>query len=295
MKKNIKVFALASVILSLCASFSFAKDFWNDFVDAIQNKNFEKASSILQEWEKEEPESTELKIAYFNYYLNRDVKVNSIMGQMSDGRYGLYDKRTYNQDDVKTGISYLDKALEKQPDRLDVHFGKCSSLLQSENYKEATDAILTAIETSVKIKNKWKWSKDELIPNGEEALFSGLNDYCGILFNQGPAESLESVIHAIEKNYPNNIIGLNHTARFYARSGNNKKGIEVLKRAHSLDKKDYIILGNLGYMYELENDFDKARECYKKMLKIDNPESQRYGQYYLDELEKRDESEEPQK
>lgn len=181
----------------------------------------------------------------------------------------------------------MDKALKKNPDRLDIHFGKCSSLLQSENYEEACVAIINVLETSIKVQNKWKWTNGKAITDdGEAALFSGINDYCSILFTRLGVENLnfKKVINSIEKLYPNNNIGLNWCARFYSQNGDHKKAILFLKKAYELDKTDYVVLGNLGYLYELENNYKEARKCYELMSKMDNPKAKQYAKEYLDAI-----------
>lgn len=62
----------------------------------------------------------------------------------------------------------------------------------------------------------------------------------------------------------------------------------MLEKGHKLDKNDYIILGNLGYLYEEKKDYKAARTCYEKMLKIDNPQSKQYAKEYLEALNKKD-------
>lgn len=117
-------------------------------------------------------------------------------------------------------------------------------------------------------------------------MFSGINDYCSILFTRLGVENLnfKKVINSIEKLYPNNNIGLNWCARFYSQNGDNKKAILFLKKAYELDKTDYVVLGNLGYLYELENNYKEARKCYELMSKMDNPKAKQYAKEYLDAI-----------
>lgn len=278
---------LIGLVLVFCISAVFGKDYSEEFQRAFQNSDYEKVESILKNWEKEDSNNPEMLIAYFNYYLNRKMESVMTMGNMDDGRYGLYDRKTFKQEDVKTGVSYLDKALKSNPDRLDIHFGKCSSLLKSENYEEACAAIIDVLETSIKVNNKWKWTNGKAITDdGESVLFSGINDYCPVLFTRLGVENpnFKKVINSIEKLYPNNNIGLNWCARFYSQSGDNKKAISYLKKAYELDKSDYVVLGNLGYLYELENNYKEARKCYETMSKMDNPTAKQYAKEYLDAI-----------
>lgn len=263
---------------------------WNEselFYFAFINSDYKKVEEILSSWESKNPEDPEMLIAYFNYYLNRDYNSVISIGQMKDGTYGLYNQEDFKIEDVKTGITYLDKALLKNPNRLDIHFGKCSSLIRTGLYEEASKAIINMLDASKKNKNKWTWTNGApLEEDGEEVLFSGINDYNSMLFSDfaNSKDYLKNVIEKIEKTYPKNIIGLNHCARYYSQTGNNKKAITLLKKATSLDKNDYIVLSNLGYLYEMENNFTEARKCYETMSKMSNPEAQQLAQQYLEEI-----------
>ncbi len=277
----------------LIASTIFAVDYSSDFVSAFHAKDFKEAKTVLSKWEKAAPDNPEMLIAYFNYYLNRDLESTMTMGQMEDGRYGMFEQLQYNNKDVKKGISYLDKALKNNPSRLDIHFGKCSSLIKSKHYKEASNAIIDLLKTSVKVENKWLWTNNEPIVDnditGEDHVFFGINDYLVSLFNnfEETHTYLSHIFNSIEQLYPNNIIGLNLNARYNALIGDTQTAKALLEKALKLDETDYIILANLGYYYELENDYEKARDLYERMLKLDNPEAQRYGEQYLSELEEK--------
>lgn len=262
-----------------------------DYVDlwqlAFMDNDYAAVEETLAKWESESPDNPELLIAYFNYYLHRDMNSVMALGQMDDGRFGLYDQQTFKDEDVKTGISYLDKALKNYPERLDIHFGKCSSLLRAGKYEEACKAIIDVLDTSKKVKNKWTWTYNEPIDeDGEVALFSGINDYFATLFNYFGVtkDYVKDVVTKIEKTYPNNIIGMNQCARYYSEIGDNNKAIKLLKKAYSKDKTDYVILGNLGYMYELTENYKEARKCYNEMLKMSDPRVQQYAQEALDAI-----------
>jgi len=107
-----------------------------------------------------------------------------------------------------------------------------------------------------------------------------------MLFNYfgSTKDYLNSIFSKIEKLYPNNIIGLNQSARYYSLSGNNEKAIKQLKKAYNLDKSDYIVIGNLGYMYELSGNYKEARKWYTEMSKLSDTNAKQYAQKCLDKI-----------
>lgn len=66
---------------------------------------------------------------------------------------------------------------------------------------------------------------------------------------------------------------INKEAMDIAKSGNYKKGIEILKKGLQKNPKNVSILNNLGVLYHQLGAYDEAMEYYKKALIID-PENQ---------------------
>ncbi len=286
MKRKVLVFALCFFgIINL-----YGKDYKTEATELLQNGNFEQCITLLEEWEKADPKNLEINIYYFNYYMHRNAQHFPTMGKMKDGRYGMYDRVEYNLDDVKTAVSYFDKILKKQPNRLDVRSSKCTAYIYSEQYEMACNTLIGIIELSKKNKNNWTWSENKtpkengLQKDGEDLLFSVINECFGGIYY--PFENNKDYIRKIiEKEldlYPDNTWGLNHAATYYREIGNHKKSIEVLKHAVELDANDYVVVGNLGYAYELDEDYLNAKKWYEYMLKMDNPDAVQYGKQGLE-------------
>ncbi len=286
MKRKVLVFALCFFgIINL-----YGKDYKTEATELLQNGNFEQCITLLEEWEKADPKNLEINIYYFNYYMQRNAQHFPTMGKMKDGRYGMYDRVEYNLDDVKTAVSYFDKILKKQPNRLDVRSSKCTAYIYSEQYEMACNTLIEIIELSKKNKNNWTWSENKtpkengLQKDGEDLLFSLINECFGGIYY--PFENNKDYIRKIiEKElelYPDNTWGLNHAATYYREIGNHKKSIEVLKHAVELDANDYVVVGNLGYAYELDEDYLNAKKWYEYMLKMDNPDAVQYGKQGLE-------------
>ena len=284
-KKTIIVFTMILIFISS----TYAQNFAEESANAFSAKDYKKLEKLLPDWEKAEPKNPEVQIAWFNYYLERNLKIVPTQGLMPDGRMGLYDRPVFNDNDVKLAIECLDKVLKDNPDRLDVHFGKCHSLIQAEHYDEGGQAVVNMIETSKKIK-QWKWSKGAVLDyDVEMAVFSGVNDYSTMLCNGFDASKngMAKMVVSIEKNYPKNTIGLNCCARYYTLIKDYKKAVATLKKAYDLNTQDYVILGNLGYLYELSGNIAEAKKRYEKMAKMSDPKAQQYAKEYLDELDKK--------
>ena len=270
----------------------YGKDFENEFLKSFKDNDFDSCFKLLKEWERAEPDNLEINIYYFNYYFQRNAKHTMTMGQMPDGRYGLYDKVEYDLKDVEKSVSYFDKILKVQPNRFDVRANRCSVYVQTEQYDKACDALVDLIKYSKINNNDWRWSKNKTLeecglPKGENLLFNVINECFPEICNlfEENKEGVRKLIEAELKFYPDNTWGLNHASAYYRKIGNHKKSIEILSHAVQIDPNDYILVGNLGYAYELDEDYLNAKKWYEYMLKMDDPKAVEYGKNGLKYIE----------
>lgn len=287
-----KKFALFLILCLQMMAFAFAEDYESEVTQMFKDENYEECLPLIQKWEKSEPDNLEINIYYFNYYMYRNANHVSILGQMKDGRYGFYDKTEYDLKDVKKAVSYFDKILKKQPNRLDVRSSKCTAYIYSEQYKLACSTLIEILDLSKKNNNQWTWSENKPLeewdlPDGEALLFAIVNECYQELYD--PFDSNKDYIKKIiEKEialYPENTWALNHAARYYMGIEDYTKCIELLTRAVELDPSDYIVVGNLAYSYELSEDYQNARKWYEYMLTMDNPDAVEYGRQGLGYIE----------
>ena len=125
MKKGIGVLFLLMVVVGSVHS---QKKFKEDFNSLIKKNDLAKIEILLKDWEKSYPNDIELQIAYFNFFIRKSTKSKVSMGQRGNGEYAIYEHKNYDNIFYIKAIDALDKALKINPNRLDVHFGKCSFL-----------------------------------------------------------------------------------------------------------------------------------------------------------------------
>ncbi len=157
MKKVVSI-VLMSFLMAL-SIYAFSKQ--NQVITGLQRGDYETVKSLLLEWENETPDDPDLMTGWYNYYLNRRAEYKNFSGYMNNGRYGMYSRLVYDKDDFKTAISYLDKALQNHPYRMDIHFGKINTLLSDDNYSEGIEAIIDFLKVYDVNKTEWYWSYNE--------------------------------------------------------------------------------------------------------------------------------------
>ncbi len=280
-----KRFFVCLLALFMFAGSVFADNSYRDsFGACIKNGEYDQAYEIIRKWEAEEPGSIEVLIAKFNYYVNRSAESYVVEGRMDDGRYGSFPRTSYNSKDVKKGVSFLDKALKANPDRLDIYCGKAHVLILSGDYKTAVKTIVALLQRSVANGFQWQWTDNE--PMGEDA-YGVVQDVCNDYFIQlrrsdVPSSLLEQFVKKEVEVFPESAVALNHMALFYSSLEDYDREIEVLLKAYGIAEDDYVIVGNLAYAYELKGDFDSAEKYYRMLLDFDDEDAREYGRNGLE-------------
>lgn len=262
----------------------------NQINDFLSRGDYENAKVLLDEWEKEESDNPELLIGFFNYYLFRNAKDENIVGYMQNGTYGIYAKTFFDEDDLNTAISYLDKALLKNPKRMDIYFGKISSLLKAEKFEKGTEAINDFLKQYEENKTEWYWSNySSFTENGwdiERTVIDSLNDYCKMYDYVEDRENSKEVIETILSYFPENLIFLNNLSVFYSYGKEYEKAVEVLLKAYSIDNSDYIIVANIARNYEDLGKSKEALKWYNTLANMDSDAAKEYAQKSIERLNK---------
>ena len=288
LEEKLKKCNLVFFLLSLLSIKVFGFDKQNQVISDLQNGNYENVKILLQKWEKENPNDPDLMTGWYNYYLNRNLTYGNFEGYMGNGIYGTYSKAIYDEKDLKTAISYLDKALKNYPYRMDIHFGKINSLLNAEHYSEAIDAIIYFLKIYDKNKKEWYWSYNQSFTenqwNVEEVIIDALNSYCHLFDFSTQRESIKKCLETILKYFPKNVIFLNYMANYYVTEKNYTKSIEFLLEAYKYDPNDYIIVANLAFDYEDIQNYEESRKWFKILASMNSEEAKKYGNEGLERL-----------
>lgn len=278
-------------VISLITIFSmdiFAFDKQNQIISGLQNGQYENVKILLQEWEKENSKDPDLMTGWFNYYLFRKAEEKSVVGYMKNGQYGMYSKTVYDEDDLKTAISYLDKALKTNPYRMDIYFGKINALLSAEKYSDGSKAIVNFLKVYEKNKTEWYWTNNQKFSdnkwNVEDTVLGALQDYCQLFDFYTARDSVKSALDQILKAFPKNVIFLNYLSYYYSSAKEYDKAIDVLLSAYKIDPDDYVIVGNLASDYEKSENYKEAEKWYSIMLKMNSAEAKAYASEGLERI-----------
>ena len=300
MKKYFLVFFF--LFLSLFQSVYGQQDFQARFKILFDKNDFAGEEKLLRDWEKSKPDDPELYVSFFNFYFNKSRKETlnlSTTPQKKDSLRMTKDddknvvaylgsQMNFDKADFDKAIVYLDKGIEKFPNRLDMRFGKVAAFGQLEDYATFTNEIVKAIDYSNVNKNQWLWKNDKVVENPQKSFLSYVQDYVVQLFDAGDenTEGIKTIAEAVLKYYPDSVENLSNLAVYYILKKDYDHALPPLLKAEKLAPTDYIVIGNIAWSYYRKGDAGNALKYYELLLKYGNEKAKEDARGRIRELKK---------
>lgn len=295
------------LILGLILVFNqvHGQTFQQQFNELVSKNDTIGQLQLLEKWEKVDSNDPEMYVAYFNYFAMKSMKEIITLGQnpKGDGVLEIRDKDNsnkepvaymygdtyYDQDIVKKGFDYIDKGLEKYPNRLDMRFGKIYMLGQIESYENFTKEIIETIGYSAVNKNKWTWTDSKPLDDPKNFMLSSIQSYQLQLYNTGNDDLLDNMKRIAEevlKFYPDHIESLSNLAIVFILRKQYDKALEQLLKAEKLNPKDYIVLNNIAEAFKSKGDKKNALKYYELTIKYGDEQAINFAKEKIKELKK---------
>lgn len=286
----------------LCISPSVAQKQYAAFKKLYAKNDTAKISKFLQQWEKSNPNDPELYTSAFNFHFAQSKQeVLSLGLQRPQGdSFELTDSTgktaghigstiSYNPERVAVAMKYINKGIQKFPNRLDMRFGKCFVLGKLELYKEFTQEIITTVEHSHTIATKWLWTENKPLDDAEQVMIGSVQSYLKQMYdtdNDSLLNNIKQVGEVVLKYYPKSVEVLSTTAVAYMLTKNFTKALDYLAQAETVNPTDFIVLNNIGYCYKLLGQKEKAITYYQKVITYGNEQAKAHATKELEELKK---------
>jgi tetratricopeptide (TPR) repeat protein len=256
----------------------------------LDEGKFPELEQHLIKWQRADGKDPEVYIAWFNYYINRKMKTGMAIDAsidtkkpymiITDPESGkvvgyLGDKVYYDYEDVMSAIGYLDAGLCLASNRLDMHFGKIHILGAIGEYEKQAAVVNQVLERAVKNRHQWLWNQNKSLPDGKQFLLDNVQHYHESWFQQKTKASMDAILAVSVKQialFPDQMSGYNVLSYYYNIQNRKDEAMRVLLKAYSVKKDDYIIIGNIGMLYEDMKDKENARAFYAIMIKSTDPE-----------------------
>ena len=292
--------------LTLIFNQAIGQTFKQQFNDLFSKGDSLGQQQLLERWRKADSNDPELYVAYFNYFAKKSKKEIITLGQNPKGNdvFQIMDKDSskkepvayiygdtyYDQDILKNGFDYIDKGIEKHPNRLDMRFGKIYMFGQIEDYKNFTKEIIKTIDYSAVNKNKWTWTDSRPLDDPKNFMLSSMQDYQLQLYNtenDDLLDNMKQIAETVLKYYPGHIESLSNLSIVFMLQKEYDKALEHLLKAERLNPKDYIVLNNIAQAYKLKGDKQKAIKYYELTIKHGDEQAKNYAKEQIEGLKKK--------
>jgi tetratricopeptide (TPR) repeat protein len=282
-----KIILAAIVLFGLC-QIGFSQDFKKQFETAFDKNDAGEQLKVLVSWEKAKTNESELFVAYYNYYFNKSRTDGLRITPTESGSY-IGSNSSFDPKLFKTALEYIDKGIEKFPNRLDMRFGKIYALGQNLQYEDFTAEIVKAVDYSNINKNQWLWEDDKPVENPQKFMLNAIQDYSVQLYDEGDEhlDKFKLIAETVLKYYPESVENLSNLSIVYLLKGDFEKALVSLLKAEKIAPKDTIVLNNIATCYAGMGDKTSAIRYYGLVIRYGDNEKSADAKRKIDELKKK--------
>ena len=295
---------LLTFFLLICASLLSAQDYRSDFQKMLKEGPKEKIPPLLAKWQNSKPEDPEMFIAHFNYYFNESRKEMIGMGTQPGKGQNLtlrdtatnetagfmYTHVTYEDSLFVIAQRYIEEGISKNPNRLDMHFGRLYALREAGYLEEHVEGILSVIDLHQQNQSRWRWTDDKIITEGEKMFKGSIQDYNHALFNLEETpyrEGIEKISRKMMELYPKDIENYSNIGVCRLIDQNYAEALSFFKKASDINPNDAIVLSNIAYTYVQMEKPKEALKYYDKIAKVGDPEMAEFAKQESAKLRKK--------
>ncbi|MBO4334129.1 MAG: tetratricopeptide repeat protein [Paludibacteraceae bacterium] len=293
------------IVAAVFSNHVLAANHHDEFFGFIKAKDTVQARKSLINWQKEEPNSADMYAGWYNYYywsgmqenLSQSVNLpdgvdDYLLIRDSTGKHTgyLYSVVSYCKDSIEQAFRLLDEGTAKNPQRLDLHFGRVYLMFKVANgpstsvcgqVAEKWDNKVTLMDISDYLcqlldasdSKNWLWLNSEKMDDGEEFFYDNMQSYFVEFMGKADFEAAEKLV--------DKLLTKKQTLKFradkaslLASKGEYSKAVSIFSNIHKDYPKDDIVTWNTAMCYEKMGDTKNALKYYKKIEKSTDVEWQ---------------------
>lgn len=296
MLKRMIIAALAALVAGVSMSAqTTTEEFRTRYENLVKRVGYSGVGveTMLDRWGKAFPDDADMLVAKFNYYLEKSVSseivkkdADRFLGEKpalvlkdSLGNDVNYFEEVFYDDELYAQASQaIDRAIKLCPDRLDLRFGKITSLIAYEKESpDMTSVVLSGlIDYNGTMHPTWKVG-DEVAE--KDTFESGVQEYCAALYTIGSPASLEvfrTLSEKMLKYSPNSTLFLGNIGTYYLiAKKDNKTASKYYTKVLKLDPTDYTAIKNLVLMARRDKNVKLEKKYLPLLAKYGATEAER--------------------
>ena len=273
---------LLSVVYLLATQLVFGQNDWQQFKLLSENKDTLGQRILLDNWEKRTLDDPELYVAYFNFFVEKSASDVLVLNQES-----IYLEKNFQDFNNEKAIEWINKGIDRFPNRLDMRFGKIYFLGLTENYEAFTEQIIQTVNYSAINGNQWLWSENSVLDEPKKMLLSSIQGYQNTLYateQDTLLYNMQKIADAVLKVYPDDIESLSNLGSVYYLHEQYAKALTPLLTAFQLNPKDVVVINNIAANYKALGLNNKAEEYYRLFMKYGDSEAKKFAKAKVRQL-----------
>ena len=241
--------------------------------------------NLLDTWEADYPDDSDMLQARFLYCFDKSGKPDLVLKSQSrflgeepmlalkdslGNDVNYFQEMFYDDELFGQAITYIDKAIQKEPNRLDLRFNKITALVGYE--KESPDMALAEVKSLIDynaaLKPHWTYPGYEV---DKEYFNASVQEFCYAFFRYGTPRSYDAFRDISLKMLdlePNNTLFLNNMGSYFlVAQHDNKAAQKYYDKVLKIDKSDMTAIRNCILLARNAKDTKLEKKYLPMMVK----------------------------
>ena len=291
------------IILTSYNSIANAQNDWYEkYLSCVNDSDVHAWKTVIEQWDQAEPESPDVYAAWYNYYIklamtdvvaltttapedNQEaLQLMDSTGVVAGYMYGI---ESYNDSILQIGYQKLDTAIRLFPDRLDLPFGKVAMLFRQQLYSEVMQELRHVLDRSEKNGNRWLWTLNQPLEDGEYIIKDSMQDYFAQLFDAGQSDYASQLVEWMLRLYPTDIIFRSDKASLLAIAKRYSEALPIYLSIYEDNPDDIIVASNIAHIYYALGDKEATLKYYSKLVQCGDSEIEAIAKQRIKEMKQK--------
>ena len=280
----------------LCAQTRTAEEYESRYNTLVKNvgSNGVGVETLLDNWEKDYPSSVTMMEAKFVFWFTKAQSTEAVV--MDRDKYlgqkplvslrdslgnpvNYFQVTTFDDDMFSSAITYIDKAIRQEPERLDLRQAKVSALIsyERESPDMAASELRSLIDYDASQKPAWTYAG---VGKVDEEYFDGIiQEECFVFFSYGESacyEAFRSISERMLEYDPKNVLFLDNIGSYYlVCRKDSATALSYYKKVLKIKPDDYTAIKNIVLLARNSGDEKLEKKYLPLLIKYTDDEVER--------------------